>query len=51
LLHLPCISFPLEIGPGGLPVGAQLIGPYGQDTRLLAAARFVTEALQPLPAS
>ncbi|MGE8666910.1 MAG: amidase [Achromobacter mucicolens] len=51
LLHLPCISFPLEIGPGGLPVGAQLIGPYGQDTRLLAAARFVTEALQPPPAS
>ncbi len=45
LLHVPCISFPLDIGPGGLPVGAQLIGPYGQDTRLLAAARFATQAL------
>lgn len=45
LLHLPCISFPLETGPGGLPVGAQLIGPYGQDTRLLAAAKFATNVL------
>ena len=51
LLHLPCISFPLEIGPGGLPVGAQLIGPYGQDTRLLAAAKFATSALDTPPAS
>lgn len=45
LLHLPCIAFPLETGPGGLPVGAQLIGPYGQDTRLLAAAKFATSVL------
>jgi amidase len=49
LLHLPCVSFPLDIGPGGLPLGAQLIGAYGQDTRLLAAARFVTSVLEPVP--
>ncbi len=49
LLHLPCISFPLETGPGGLPVGAQLIGPYGQDTRLLAVARLATDVLRASP--
>jgi Asp-tRNA(Asn)/Glu-tRNA(Gln) amidotransferase A subunit family amidase len=49
LLHLPCVSFPLDVGPGGLPLGAQLVGPYGQDTRLLAAARFVTAVLPPVP--
>jgi Asp-tRNA(Asn)/Glu-tRNA(Gln) amidotransferase A subunit family amidase len=47
LLHLPCVSFPVDIGPSGLPLGAQLIGAYGQDTRLLAAARFATSALEP----
>ncbi len=50
LLHMPCVSFPLEIGPGGLPLGAQLIGAYGQDNRLLAAARFATSVLGPVPA-
>lgn len=49
LLHMPCVSFPLETGPGGLPLGAQLIGAYGQDTRLLAAARFATDVLGPVP--
>lgn len=49
LLHMPCVSFPLEIGPGGLPLGAQLIGAYGQDSRLLAAARFATSVLDPVP--
>ena len=41
LLHLPSVSFPIGQGPGGLPVGAQLIGRYGQDTRVLAVARHV----------
>jgi amidase len=49
LLHTPCVSFPLEIGPGGLPLGAQLIGAYGQDSRLLAAARFATSVLGTVP--
>jgi Asp-tRNA(Asn)/Glu-tRNA(Gln) amidotransferase A subunit family amidase len=49
LLHLPCVSFPLDIGPGGLPLGAQLVGAYGQDTRLLAAARFATSVLGQVP--
>lgn len=46
LLHLPCVSFPIELGPGGLPLGAQLIGAYGQDTRLLAAAQFAASVLE-----
>lgn len=42
LLHLPSISFPIDLGPAGLPLGAQLIGPYGHDARLLAVANSVT---------
>lgn len=44
LLHLPSIAFPIGHGPGGLPVGAQLIGPYLQDRGLLAAAEFAVRA-------
>ncbi len=45
LLHLPSVSFPIDIGPAGLPLGAQLIGRFGQDTRLLAAANAVTSII------
>ncbi len=48
LLHLPSISFPIDLGPSGLPLGAQLIGAYAQDTRLLAVAQFVTAAFEPV---
>jgi len=44
LLHLPSISFPIDLGPAGLPLGAQLVGPYGHDARLLAVAQCVTKA-------
>ncbi len=46
LLHLPAISFPIGRGPGGLPVGAQLIGPYLQDSVALAAADFGVRAAE-----
>jgi amidase len=46
LLHLPSVSFPIDMGPNGLPLGAQLIGRYGQDTRLLATASAVTRAIE-----
>lgn len=39
LLHAPSLSFPVEIGPTGLPLGLQLIAKPAQDTRLLAMAR------------
>jgi len=45
LLGLPCLSVPGAVGPGGLPVGLQLVGPPGADAALLAVARWVTAHL------
>ena len=42
---LPAISVPLGLGPRGLPVGVQLIGPPRGEARLLAAARAVEMAV------
>ncbi|HEX7969546.1 MAG TPA: amidase family protein, partial [Stellaceae bacterium] len=44
LLHLPCITLPGR-GPGGLPVGVQLVGRPEGDARLLAIALFAEAAL------
>ena len=49
LLHLPCISLPAGRGPAGLPLGAQLIGAYDDDPRLLAVADFVGKAADYCP--
>ncbi|MEI2415263.1 amidase [Orrella sp. JC864] len=38
LLHLPTVALPLQAGPGGLPLGAQLVGRPGQDMALLRIA-------------
>jgi len=40
-LHAPTISLPTHRGPGGLPVGIQLVGRRYADAALLAAARWV----------
>jgi len=45
LLGLPCLSVPGAVGPGGLPVGLQLVGPSGADAALLAVASWVTAHL------
>ena len=42
---LPAISVPVGIGPGGMPVGLQLIGPPRGEDRVLAAARAVEMAM------
>lgn len=42
---LPAISLPLMAGPNGLPVGVQLVGPHGQDARLLRTARWLVHTL------
>ncbi|WP_159995179.1 amidase [Roseomonas sp. 18066] len=39
LASLPGISIPADPSPEGLPIGFQLVAPYGQDWRLLAMAR------------
>ncbi len=41
LLGLPCIHLPFAHGHTGLPVGLQLVGAFGDDHRLLAAAHWV----------
>ncbi|MCY7370875.1 MAG: amidase [Polaromonas sp.] len=41
LLGLPCVHLPFARGQRGLPVGLQLIGAFGDDHRLMAAAHWV----------
>jgi Asp-tRNA(Asn)/Glu-tRNA(Gln) amidotransferase A subunit family amidase len=41
LLGLPCVHLPFTRGRTGLPIGMQLVGAYGDDHRLLAAAHWV----------
>ena len=38
---LPAVTLPLLAGERGLPIGVQLIGPYGQDAKLLRTARWL----------
>lgn len=45
LLGTPCTTLPGHKGPGGLPVGVQLVGRLGDDARLLACALFLEQAL------
>jgi Asp-tRNA(Asn)/Glu-tRNA(Gln) amidotransferase A subunit family amidase len=42
---LPAITVPLMTGAGGMPVGVQLIGPSGDDARLLRTARALVKQL------
>jgi Asp-tRNA(Asn)/Glu-tRNA(Gln) amidotransferase A subunit family amidase len=45
LLGLPCVHLPFARGSQGLPVGLQVIGAYGDDHRLLAAAHWLHQRL------
>jgi Asp-tRNA(Asn)/Glu-tRNA(Gln) amidotransferase A subunit family amidase len=45
LLGLPCVHLPFATGRHGQPVGLQLIGRWGEDHRLLAAAQWCMERL------
>jgi Asp-tRNA(Asn)/Glu-tRNA(Gln) amidotransferase A subunit family amidase len=46
LTGLPALSLPLFAGEGGLPLGAQLVGPPGRDGRLLRTATALIEMLR-----
>jgi Asp-tRNA(Asn)/Glu-tRNA(Gln) amidotransferase A subunit family amidase len=46
LLGTPCVNVPTLVAEGNLPVGVQIIAPYGSDRRALAAARFLEQALR-----
>jgi len=39
---MPAVSLPLAAGGNGLPVGVQLVGPTGDDARLLRTAQWLT---------
>ena len=43
---LPAISLPMLLGSNEMPVGVQLVGPKGQDGRLLRTARWLVEAVE-----
>jgi len=45
LLHVPTITLPTHGGPGGLPIGIQLVGKYCEDEALLAAAYWAFDRL------
>jgi Asp-tRNA(Asn)/Glu-tRNA(Gln) amidotransferase A subunit family amidase len=45
LCGMPAISLPLLQGENGLPLGVQLVGPRGDDARLLRTARWLVEML------
>ena len=45
-LHLPATAIPAGQTPAGLPVGAQLIGPLGGDSKTLALAQAIDENIR-----
>lgn len=45
LLHLPCMTLPHGKGPAGLPLGLQVVAPYGRDTALFLNSEWVQRAL------
>lgn len=45
LCGMPAITLPLLQGEGGLPLGVQLVGPRGDDERLLRTARWLVNRL------
>jgi Asp-tRNA(Asn)/Glu-tRNA(Gln) amidotransferase A subunit family amidase len=44
-MGLPAITIPLMTGEGGMPLGVQLVGPSGDDARLLRTARALVKEL------
>jgi Asp-tRNA(Asn)/Glu-tRNA(Gln) amidotransferase A subunit family amidase len=45
-LYVPCVTIPAFVGPNGMPVGLQLVGPHGCDEALLAAAGSIEARLR-----
>ena len=45
LLGVPCVTVPAYTGRKGLPIGVQIVGPYGADPRTLYWAEWVRRAL------
>ena len=45
LCGMPAITLPILQGPDGMPLGVQLVGPRGDDARLLRTARWLVNEL------
>jgi Asp-tRNA(Asn)/Glu-tRNA(Gln) amidotransferase A subunit family amidase len=45
LCGVPAMTLPLMTGPAGMPLGVQLVGPRGDDARLLRTGRWLTQAV------
>ncbi len=45
LIGLPSLSLPILQGENGLPLGVQLVGPAGDDARLMRSARWLLDVL------
>ena len=46
LMGVPCVNVPAIIAEGGLPVGVQVIAPFGHDAGALTVAAFIEAALK-----
>jgi Asp-tRNA(Asn)/Glu-tRNA(Gln) amidotransferase A subunit family amidase len=44
-LHVPCVTVPAGTGPGGLPLGVQIVARRGQDREALMWAAWIAAAL------
>lgn len=45
VLQGPCVTIPAYRGPNGMPVGVQVVGPPGSDSRTVALARAIAAVL------
>ena len=44
-LHVPCVTVPAGQGPGGMPLGVQIVGRRGDDRATLGWAQWVAAAI------
>ena len=45
LMHGPTVTIPAYTGPNGAPVGVQIVGPVGDDDRILGLAGWIGERI------
>jgi Asp-tRNA(Asn)/Glu-tRNA(Gln) amidotransferase A subunit family amidase len=45
LIGVPAITIPIAVAANGLPLGMQLVAPYGEDARLLSVASWCEQAI------
>ena len=45
-LHVPCVTVPAGTGPGGMPLGLQVVARRGEDAAALGWAQYVASAME-----